>query len=255
LAKFGLELAADKTRLIEFGRYAAERRARRGLGRPETFAFLGFTHICGKTKGGRFMLRRVTIAKRMWAKLKQLKEELKRRRHRPIPEQGRWLASVVRGHLAYYAVPTNSKAVRQFRTQVIRLWYRALRRRGQRTRLDWKRMNRFVLRWLPPARIQHPWPVCGSTLVPKAGAQCVSSARWDLCGGPPVRAVPTATSDSVSLSPPPQPAWWTGRCDPGCGHRVVAEPPLYSEAEKAGRMGKGGSVIGSIAAGRTPAIP
>ncbi|MQB00721.1 MAG: maturase [Actinobacteria bacterium] len=158
LAKFGLELAANKTRLIEFGRYAAERRARRGLGRPETFAFLGFTHICGMTRGGRFMLRRVTIAKRMRTKLKQLNEELKRRRHLPIPEQGRWLASVVRGHLAYYAVPTNSKAVRQFRTQVIRLWYRALRRRSQRTGLDWKRMNRLVARWLAPARLQHPWP-------------------------------------------------------------------------------------------------
>jgi RNA-directed DNA polymerase len=158
LAKFGLDLAADKTRLIEFGRYAAERRARRGLGRPETFAFLGFTHICGTTRAGRFMLRRVTIAKRMRATLKRLNDELKRRRHLPIPEQGRWLASVVRGHLAYYAVPTNSKAVRQFRTQVIRLWYRALRRRGQRSRLDWKRMNRLVARWLPPARLQHPWP-------------------------------------------------------------------------------------------------
>ena len=158
LAKFGLELAADKTRLIEFGRYAAERRARRGVGRPETFAFLGFTHICGTSRSGRFMLRRITVAKRMRAKLKQLNQELKRRRHLPIPEQGRWLASVVRGHLAYYAVPTNSKAVRQFRTQVIRLWYRALRRRGQRSRLDWKRMNRLVSRWLPPARLQHPWP-------------------------------------------------------------------------------------------------
>jgi RNA-directed DNA polymerase len=157
-AKFGLELAADKTRLIEFGRFAAERRARRGLGRPETFAFLGFTHICATSRSGRFMLRRVTIAKRMRVKLRGLKEELKRRRHLSIPEQGAWLASVVRGHLAYYAVPTNSKAVKQFRTQVIRLWYRALRRRGQRTRLDWKRMNRLATRWLPPARIRHPWP-------------------------------------------------------------------------------------------------
>ena len=158
LAKFGLELADDKTRLVEFGRFAAERRARRGLGRPETFDFLGFTHLCATTRRGRFALRRVTIAKRMRAKLKALNEELKRRRHLPIPEQGRWLAGVVRGHCAYYAVPGNSHAVKAFRTQVIRLWYRALRRRGQRSRLDWKRMSRLVARWLPPARIQHPWP-------------------------------------------------------------------------------------------------
>src|SRR5437762_7184076 len=109
--KFGLELHPDKTRLIEFGRYAAERRAARGLGKPETFDFLGFTHICGKGKNGSFWLRRTTIAKRLRAKLKQVKDQLVRRRHRPIPEQGRWLASVVRGHLAYYAVPGNSRAI------------------------------------------------------------------------------------------------------------------------------------------------
>lgn len=157
-AKFGLELADDKTRLVEFGRYAASNRRRRGLGRPETFAFLGFVHICATARNGRFLLKRVTIAKRLRAKLKQLNVELKRRRHLPIPEQGQWLASVVRGHLAYYAVPTNSDAVQAFRTQVIRLWYAALRRRSQRTRLNWQRMNRYVARWLPPARIQHPWP-------------------------------------------------------------------------------------------------
>lgn len=157
-AKFGLELADDKTRLVEFGRFAAERRRRRGLGRPETFAFLGFTHICASARSGRFMLRRVTIAKRMRAKLREVKDGLKQRRHLPIPEQGRWLASVVRGHCAYYAVPTNSKAVKQFRTQVIRLWQRSLQRRSQRGRLDWTRMNRLVTRWIPPAHIVHPWP-------------------------------------------------------------------------------------------------
>lgn len=157
-AKFNLELAEDKTRLIEFGRYAARNRARRGLGRPETFAFLGFTHICGVSRSGRFLLKRVTIAKRMRAKLKQLNVELKRRAHLSIPEQGRWLASVVRGHLAYYAVPGNIQAVAAFRDQVVRLWYKALRRRSQRGRLNWERMRRLVARWLPPARIQHPWP-------------------------------------------------------------------------------------------------
>lgn len=158
LAKFGLELHPDKTRLIEFGRHAARRRAARGLGKPETFQFLGFTHLCGKTKTGRFWLRRITIAKRMQAKLREIRDQLKRRRHQPIPVQGRWLASVVRGHLAYYAVPGNTDAVAAFRTQVTRHWYKALRRRSQRTRLNWTRMNRLATRWLPPARVMHPFP-------------------------------------------------------------------------------------------------
>jgi RNA-directed DNA polymerase len=157
-AKFALELHPDKTRLIEFGRHAALDRAKRGDGRPETFDFLGFTHICAKTKRGRFKLKRITITKRMRAKLQEVKEELKRRRHLPIPEQGQWLASVVRGHLAYYAVPDNIDAVEAFRTQAARHWFRALRRRSQRNRLDWKRMNRLVVRWLPRVRILHPWP-------------------------------------------------------------------------------------------------
>ena len=122
-AKFGLELHPDKTRLIEFGRFAARDRKARGVGKPETFDFLGFTHICGKTKNGRFWLRRKTISKRMRAKLAEVKDQLKRRRHLPIPEQGRWLASVVRGHLAYYAVPGNSEAIAAFRDQVRRHWF------------------------------------------------------------------------------------------------------------------------------------
>jgi RNA-directed DNA polymerase len=158
LAKFNLELHPDKTRLIEFGRFAASNRAARGLGKPETFDFLGFTHICGKTRRGRFWLRRITIAKRMRAKLKQVKDQLMRRRHLPIPEQGRWLASVVRGHLAYYAVPGNIRAANAFRIQVSKHWFRALRRRSQRHRLNWGRMDRLVARWLPPARIVHPYP-------------------------------------------------------------------------------------------------
>ena len=133
-------------------------RGARGVGKPETFDFLGFTHICATTKNGRFRLKRITISKRMRAKLKQVKTELRRRRHRPVPVQGRWLASVVRGHLAYYAVPGNSRAVRAFRTQVIRHWCAALRDRSQRHRLNWDRMNRLVTRWLPPARIVHPVP-------------------------------------------------------------------------------------------------
>jgi RNA-directed DNA polymerase len=156
--KFNLELHPEKTRLIQFGRFAARDRAVRGLGRPETFDFLGLTHICAKSRGGRFMLKRITISKRMRAKLHTVKDQLHRGRHRPVPEQGRWLASVVRGHLAYYSVPGNIKAVRAFRDQAIRHWFKALLRRSQRHRLNWERMNRLAVRWLPPARITHPWP-------------------------------------------------------------------------------------------------
>ena len=157
-AKFALELHPEKTRLIEFGRFAAERRQKRGLGKPESFEFLGFTHICAKTRSGRFMLKRVTSKKRMRAKLSEVKAELMRRRHLPIPEQGRWLASVVRGHCNYHAVPSNSDAIIAFRTQATRHWCHALRRRSQRSRLDWERMNRLATRWLPPARVTHPYP-------------------------------------------------------------------------------------------------
>jgi RNA-directed DNA polymerase len=157
-AKFNLELADEKTRLIEFGRHAARNRTTRGLGKPETFSFLGFTHICGKTRKGRFMLKRITDSKRMRAKLHALRGEIMRRRHLPIPEQGAWLASVVRGHFAYYAVPGNINGVLAYRKQVTRHWYRALRRRSQRTRLNWTRMDRLDTRWIPTARILHPWP-------------------------------------------------------------------------------------------------
>jgi group II intron reverse transcriptase/maturase len=159
LAKFGLELNAEKTRLVEFGRYAAQRRAERGLGKPETFRFLGFTHVCGKArKSERFKLKRLTDSKRMRTKLRTLKGEIERRRHQPIPEQGRWLASVLRGHLNYYAVPDNIEALRAFRRQAARHWLMALRRRSQRTTLTWERMTRLEARWLPEPRILHPWP-------------------------------------------------------------------------------------------------
>ena len=164
LARFGRELAADKTRLLEFGRFAAENRRARGLGKPETFEFLGFTHICAKTRAGRFKLKRITSKKRMQAKLRSVKTELRRRRHLPIPDQGRWLASVVRGHAAYYAVPDNTPAVRAFRAGTIRHWRRALQRRSQRHRLTRKRMGRYADRWLPQIRITHPWPAQRLTL-------------------------------------------------------------------------------------------
>ena len=158
LAKFGLELHPDKTRLIEFGRHAARNRAARGAGKPETFNFLGFTHICAKTRNGRFWLRRITISKRMRAKLREVNDQLRRRRHQPIPVQGQWLRSVVQGHLAYYAVPGNTDAVKAFRHQVTRHWLKALRRRSQRTRMSWERMSRIATRWLPPVRVMHPFP-------------------------------------------------------------------------------------------------
>ena len=158
LAEFGLELHPGKTRLIEFGRHAAWRRARRGLGKPETFGFLGFTHICARTGKGRFRVRRITISERLRAKLAEVKAQLRRRMHQPVPEQGRWLASVVQGHVRYYGVPGNTKATRAFRQQVIRHWRTTLRRRSQKSRITWERMNRLARRWLPPVRVMHPYP-------------------------------------------------------------------------------------------------
>jgi RNA-directed DNA polymerase len=157
-AKFCLELHPDKTRLIEFGRFAARNRARRGERRPETFEFLGLTHACARTRSGRFKLKRVTSKKKMRAKLREVKTELRRRRHHSIPEQGRWLASVLAGHSRYYAVPDNIRALQAFRDTVTRHWLRALRRRSQRSRMTWERMRHIAARWLPRARIQHPWP-------------------------------------------------------------------------------------------------
>jgi RNA-directed DNA polymerase len=159
LAEFGLELNAEKTRLIEFGRHAARDRKARGLGKPETFQFLGFTHICAKTrKSGRFKLRRITDAKRMRAKLLAIKREMWKRMHHPVPEQGRWLARVLSGHYNYYAVPDNIEALSAFRYLLIRRWFKSLRRRSQKHRLDWARMDRLAAQWLPRPRILHPWP-------------------------------------------------------------------------------------------------
>jgi group II intron reverse transcriptase/maturase len=157
-AAFGLELHPVKTRLIEFGRFAAGNRDRRGDGKPETFDFLGFTHICAKARSGRFKLGRVTIKKRMTAKLKAVKAEFRRRQHLPIPVQARWLASVVVGHMNYYSVPGNGDAVDAFRSHVIWLWRRSLRRRSQRSRVTWERMRRIAKRWLPSVRVTHPYP-------------------------------------------------------------------------------------------------
>ena len=158
MEKFGLSLHPDKTRLIEFGRYAAERRARRGLGKPETFNFLGFTHICGRSSRGVFQLKRLTRRDRMRARLRAIKEELQRRMHEPIPRQGKWLRQVVRGYFTYHAVPTNCKALSTFRHYVTDLWRTALQRRSQRDRSTWKRIAQLAGEFLPLPRILHPWP-------------------------------------------------------------------------------------------------
>jgi RNA-directed DNA polymerase len=157
-ANFGLELKAEKTRLIEFGRFAAQARQARDLGKPETFDFLGFTHICGKTRAGKFQVVRITISKRSRTKLRELKQELKQRRHLPLPEQGKWLRSVVLGHLAYYAVPGNLKVVSRFVHALKRLWLMALRRRSQKTRMTWDKFALLAGRWLPRLRTMHPYP-------------------------------------------------------------------------------------------------
>lgn len=158
MQKFGLEIHPEKTRLIQFGRFAAQHRERQGMGKPETFGFLGFTHICGRTRSGRFLVLRHTIKKRMRAKLQEVKETLRLHMHRPLPEQGGWLRNVVRGYYAYHAVPTNVLALEAFRTQVTRYWLKTLRRRSQKSRITWERMNRIATRWLPRPRILHPWP-------------------------------------------------------------------------------------------------
>jgi RNA-directed DNA polymerase len=179
LGKFALSLHPEKTRLIEFGRFAAERRKRRGLGKPETFNFLGFTFICGKTRAGKFQIRRKTRADRMRAKLKEIKQAMRRRMHQPIPNQGKWLGRVVRGYFNYHAVPTNGHALNVFRHHVTDLWRRTLRRRSQKDRMTWERMTQLTDAWLPKPIILHPWP---------SDRFAVTHPRWEpYAGKPPVR--------------------------------------------------------------------
>ncbi|HZR89158.1 MAG TPA: group II intron reverse transcriptase/maturase [Bradyrhizobium sp.] len=179
LGKFALSLHPEKTRLIEFGRFAEERRKRRGFGKPETFNFLGFTFICGKTRAGKFQIKRKTRADRMRAKLKEIKQEMRRRMHQPIPEQGKWLGRIVRGYFNYHAVPTNGHALSVFRHHVTDLWRRTLRRRSQKDRMTWARMTQLADAWLPKPIILHPWP---------SDRFAVTHPRWEpYAGKPPVR--------------------------------------------------------------------
>jgi RNA-directed DNA polymerase len=156
--EFALSLHPDKTRLIEFGRHAAANRKQRGLGKPETFDFLGFTFICGKSRAGNFLIHRKSRRDRVQARLTEIKEELRRRMHGPLREQAEWLKQVVTGFFQYHAVPTNSRALGAFRFHVIELWWRTLRRRGQKHRMTWRRIAKIADQWLPKPGILHPWP-------------------------------------------------------------------------------------------------
>jgi RNA-directed DNA polymerase len=176
LGRFALSLHPEKTRLIEFGRFAAERRKRRGLGKPETFNFLGFTFICGKTRSGKFQIQRKTRRDRMQVKLRKIKATLRRRMHQPIPEQGKWLGRVVRGYFNYHAVPTNARALNVFLHHVTDLWRRTLRRRSQKDRITWARMTQLVDAWLPKPIILHPWP---------SDRFAVTHPRWEPYAGKP----------------------------------------------------------------------
>lgn len=158
LQEFALSLHPEKTRLIEFGRLAAENRKRHGLGKPETFTFLGFIFICSKTRRGKFQIKRKSRRDRMRAKLQAIKQELRRRMHQPIPEQGKWLKQVVTGYFNYHAVPTNRPTLTAFHFHVTTLWQRSLRRRSQKDWTTWERAARLANDWLPKPRILHPWP-------------------------------------------------------------------------------------------------
>ena len=176
LKKFALSLHPEKTRLVEFGRHAEENRRRLGLGKPETFNFLGFTFICGRSKRGKFQIRRKSRRDRMRAKLQAVKQELRRRMHQPIPEQGKWLRQVITGYFNYHAVPTNSRALAAFRYYVTEHWRRMLRRRSQTGGLTWQRITRLANDWLRKPAILHPWP---------KARFAVTHPRWEPYAGKP----------------------------------------------------------------------
>jgi RNA-directed DNA polymerase len=179
LAKFSLELHGEKTRLIRFGRFAALNCKELGLGRPETFTFLGFIHICAQTRSGRFQLKRKSRPDRMRATIKAVKEKLRRRWHGKTADHGAWLGAIVRGYNAYHAVPGNITAINVFRSSIIKLWRRALRRRSQKSFVSWETIGKLADRWIPRARISHPWP---------NARFIVNHPRWEPSAGiPPAR--------------------------------------------------------------------
>ena len=177
LGEFALSLHSEKTRLIEFGRFAAENRKRCGLGKPETFDFLGFTFICGKSRRGKFLIKRKSRRDRMRAKLQAIKQELRQRMHQPIPAQGKWLRQVVKGYFNYHAVPTNSRALATFRDEIVRRWRRTLNRRSDKGALSWARITKLADDWLPQPRIIHPWP---------NQRFAVTHPRWEPYAGKPL---------------------------------------------------------------------
>jgi RNA-directed DNA polymerase len=177
LGKFALSLQPEKTRLIEFGRLAAENRKARGLGKPETFNFLGFTFICGKSRRGKFQVKRKSRRDRMQAKLQAIKQGLRQRMHQPIPVQGKWLRQVVTGYFNYHSVPTNASAIDAFRFHVTELWKRTLRRRSQKHGMTWERLTRLANDWLPKPHILHPWP---------QARFAVTHPRWEPYAGIPL---------------------------------------------------------------------
>ena len=156
--KFNLELNGNKTRLIEFGRFAEHNRKRKGKGKPDTFDFLGFTHVCGKTRKGKFIVKRLTRRKRLRAKLSELKQELRIRLHFPVPQVGKWLRVVLLGYYRYFGLAGNYRRLSVFRYHLSILWYRSLKRRSQRNRLTWERMDRLIAIWLPKSRTYYPYP-------------------------------------------------------------------------------------------------
>ena len=176
LKEFALSLHPEKTRLIEFGRHAEDNRRRHGLGKPETFSFLGFTFICGRSRRGKFQIRRKSRRDRMRAKLQAVKQELRRRMHQPVLEQRKWLRQVVTGYFNYHAVPTNGRALAAFRYFVIEHWKRTLRRRSQTDGMTWQRITRLVSDWLPKPHILHPWP---------RARFAVTHPRWEPYAGKP----------------------------------------------------------------------
>jgi RNA-directed DNA polymerase len=176
LKEFALSLHPEKTRLIEFGRFAAENRKRRGLGKPQTFNFLGFTFICGKSRRGKFLIKRKSRRDRLRAKLQAIKQELRQRMHQPVPVQGKWLRQVVKGYFNYFAVPTNDRTLSAFRVHVIDIWRRSLRRRSQKDGTSWDRIGRLANDWLPKPHTLHPWP---------SARFAVIHPRWEPYAGKP----------------------------------------------------------------------
>src|SRR5262249_41742877 len=225
MARFGLQLHPEKTRLIEFGRFAAERRKARGEGSPETFNFLGFTHIWGthRTTGG-FTIIRITISKRMAAKLKQIHAELRRRRHDPLAETAKWLQSVVGGYFQYHAIPGNQRRLGAFRKTVLRLWLRQIRRRSQRSRWTWDRFLERVAGLLPEVSVLHPSPHLRFDVRHAREEPCALNGPARFCaGGAEQSAFLPRPKRETSATAKERPTDYRASSRPYRGHVIVVE--------------------------------